>query len=74
MTQNQMLETQIKELIHECSCVPIENIELDHHLFTDLGMDSVSSMELIGLLDETFELEIELEDSIFPGGRDYSFP
>jgi len=58
------LEQQIKEMICECSAVPPEQIELEHNLFTDLGMDSVSAMELIGLLDETFELEIEIEDSV----------
>ncbi|MFT7518270.1 MAG: acyl carrier protein [Kiritimatiellia bacterium] len=58
------LEMRIKTMVSECSAVPAADIELEHDLYLDLGMDSVSSMELIGLLDEQLRLEIEIEESV----------
>ncbi len=58
------LEDQIKRMVSECSAVPVAEIKLSHGLFDDLGMDSVSAMELIGMLDEELELEIEIEESV----------
>ncbi len=62
--QDSPLEQQIKQMVSECSAVLPKDIKLEHDLFTDLGMDSVSAMELIGMLDEAFELEIEIEESV----------
>ncbi|MDP6943433.1 MAG: acyl carrier protein [Myxococcota bacterium] len=58
------LEYRILQMVSDCSAVPPKNIELDHHLFVDLGMDSVSAMELIGMLDEEFDLAIEIEETV----------
>lgn len=57
------LEPTICQMVSQCSAVPAEEIKLEHNLFKDLGMDSVSAMELIGLMDEELDLEIQFEES-----------
>jgi len=64
MTDNNALEERILKIIFEVSAVAPEEIGIDDDLFVDLGMDSVSAMELIGMLDEAFELEIEIEEAM----------
>lgn len=51
-------------LVAELSTVPRAEIKPTDRLREDLGMDSVSSMELLSLLAEEFELDIEMEEAV----------
>ena len=53
---------QVLEILAELTTVPVGAIDDAHHLGADLGMDSVALMELMGLLDERFGVEVELEE------------
>jgi acyl carrier protein len=57
-------EMVILRILSDLTAIPPEEILPEHHLTVDLGMDSVASMELIGMLDETFGIEIELEEAM----------
>lgn len=57
------LETGIIEIIHQLTALPIDEIHTTDSLSGDLGMDSVTSMELIGMLDECYAIQIEMEDT-----------
>jgi len=57
------LQVTICKMVSNCSAVPADEIKMTHNLFNDLGMDSVSAMELIGLLDEELDLEIQFEET-----------
>jgi acyl carrier protein len=54
-------DTVILQILHELTAIPIEKIRPEHHLGADLGMDSVRSMELIGMLEERLGIEIDLD-------------
>ncbi len=58
------LEARIKKMVSDCTAVPEKEILLSHRLFDDLGMDSVSAMELIGMLDEELEMELAIEETV----------
>ena len=58
------LETRVIELIAEVCAVPIVEIEPAHRFKEDLGMDSVSSMELLSMLAEEFQLDLPVEQAI----------
>ena len=55
------LRTKILQVLSDVSAVPVDDIEDEHELAADLGMDSVALMELRGMLDEEFGIELELE-------------
>jgi len=57
------LEVGIVEIIHQLTAVPRAEIQLTDTLSGDLGMDSVTSMELIGLLDESYGIAVEMEET-----------
>jgi len=57
------LHAGIFDIIHQLTAIPTAEIKLTDSLSGDLGMDSVTSMELIGLLDETYGIEVEMEET-----------
>ena len=57
------LRQKILQVLSDVSAVPVGDIEDDHELADDLGMDSVALMELLGMLDEQFGIELELEEA-----------
>ncbi len=57
------LEKGIIEIICELTAIPTEDIKVTDSLSGDLGMDSVTSMELIGMLDERYGIEVEMEET-----------
>ena len=63
MTAQKDFQTIIIEMISELTGIPSGEIQLDDHLQADLSMDSVSSLELLGMLDEELGIEVELEDT-----------
>ena len=58
------LEQTIRTIITELTAVPEAEINLEDRLREDLGMDSVSSMELISMLSEELDVDVELEDAM----------
>lgn len=55
---------QIISIIADLATVPAEDIQPSDHLREDLGMDSITSMELISALAEELDLEIDVEEAI----------
>ena len=58
------LEQTTRTIITELTAVPEDEINLEDRLREDLGMDSVSSMELISMLSEELDVDVELEDAM----------
>ncbi len=64
MTPNAPLESRIRSMIFELTTIPTTEIGLDDDLFLDLGMDSVAALELVGMMDEAFDLDVEIEEAL----------
>jgi len=58
------VDERVLELIAQLSSVRKAEIEPGDRLREDLGMDSVSSMELLSLLAEELHLDIAVEEAI----------
>jgi len=58
------LEDRILYIISQLCTVEPDNIKMSDRLREDLGMDSVSSMELLSMLAEDFDLDIEMEEAV----------
>lgn len=57
------LDDRVIDLIAQLSTVRRADIKPQDRLRDDLGMDSVSSMELLSLLAEELELDIPVEEA-----------
>lgn len=55
-------EQRILKMISDVTAIPTAEIQPGHTLAGDLGMDSVASMELFGMMDEAFHVEIEMSE------------
>ncbi len=62
MTATTDIDTRVVHLIAQLVPVKEKDIKREQRLRDDLGMDSVSSMELLSMLAEDFELEVGVED------------
>lgn len=60
---NDLVDKRMIELLAELSIIKAENIRMEHRLREDLGMDSVSAMELVSMLAEEFELDVSVEEA-----------
>ena len=58
------LEETIIQTISELCLVEASEIKKEDRLREDLGMDSVSSMELLSALAERLDLDIEMEEAL----------
>lgn len=54
------LQQTIFQILHELTAIPTSQLHLDSNLRTDVNLDSVSALELIGMMDEEFGIEIDL--------------
>ncbi len=61
MNQTPSNHARVLQILSDVSAVPPTEIKKSDLLAGDLGMDSVALMELLGMLDEEFGMEIELE-------------
>lgn len=61
---SQSVEDRVLNIMAEVSPVPREQILLSHSLRTDLRMDSVSSMELVSMLCEEFDIDVDIEEAM----------
>ena len=57
-------QEKVIEIVSSLTTVPRASIAVTDRLQEDLGMDSVSSMELISALAEELRLEIEVEQAM----------
>ena len=62
MTQVE-LEGKILSLIAQVTTIKRDALRGEQRLREDLGMDSVSSMELLSMLAEELDLDISMEDA-----------
>jgi acyl carrier protein len=60
----QATETRIFKILSDLSAVPPQQIKRGDRLREDLGLDSVSSMELVSMLSEEFSIDVELEEAV----------
>lgn len=63
-TAQTTLEDRIRAILSDLTAIPASKIGAEDRLRGDLGMDSVASMELLGMLDEEFGVEVDLEDTL----------
>lgn len=57
-------EDRIYRILTELTAIPRQDIKPADRLREDLGMDSVTRMELVSMLAEEFDMDIELEEAI----------
>jgi acyl carrier protein len=53
------VEERVKHVIAQVLRVDIDSIKREHHLRTDLGADSVQSVELVAVFEAEFGLDID---------------
>lgn len=58
------LRQRVIHIISTLATVPEKEIGLQDRLREDLGMDSITSMELISALAEDLGLEVEVEEAV----------
>lgn len=58
-----VLQQQIFSMMAQLSVVRAPDIKLEHRLREDLGLDSVSSMELLSMLAEQMNLDVPMEEA-----------
>ncbi|GMV42138.1 MAG: hypothetical protein AMXMBFR64_38540 [Myxococcales bacterium] len=58
------LDERVLRIVSELTAVPLAEIRPEHELRADLGMDSVSSMELLSMFAEELDVDVELEEAI----------
>jgi acyl carrier protein len=62
--EEQVLQSKVFAIIHELTGTQPADIKIEHHLREDLGMDSVSSMELVSMLSEEFNIDVDIEEAM----------
>jgi len=58
------LDARIFDIVAQLTTVDKAKIKRTDRLREDLGMDSVSSMELLSMLAEELDLDIEMEEAV----------
>ncbi len=58
------LDARIFDIVAQLTTVDRSKIKKTDRLREDLGMDSVSSMELLSMLAEDLDLDIEMEEAV----------
>ena len=62
------MQTKVEEtvfrVISELTAIEPDEIKPEDRLRGDLGLDSVSSMELLSMLAEEFDVDVEMEEVV----------
>jgi acyl carrier protein len=58
------IERAVLELVAQLTRHPITDLRPEHHLRTDLGLDSLRAMELLALLDDRLGLNLTIEEGV----------
>ncbi len=57
-------EARILHILSQLTTLPPARIQPADRLVEDLGLDSVTRLELISMLVEEFDMDVELEDAV----------
>lgn len=63
MMHQDPLFTRVSAMLVAVTAIPAEQIRPESTLRVDLAMDSVSSLEMLGMLSEEFGVDVELEET-----------
>ena len=58
------VDTKVLAILAQLTTVPLPEINRQDRLRADLGLDSVASMELLGMLADEFNIEVPLEETL----------
>ena len=58
------IDQTVFRLISELTAIEPDDISAEDSLRGDLGLDSVSSMELLSMLAEEFDVDVEMEEVV----------
>lgn len=58
------VDTKVLAILAQLTTVPLPEINRQDRLRADLGLDSVASMELLGMLADEFDIEVPLEETL----------
>ncbi len=58
------VEETVLRVISDLTAIEPDDINKDDRLRGDLGLDSVSSMELLSMLAEKFDVDVEMEEVV----------
>ncbi|WP_340023746.1 acyl carrier protein [Paenibacillus sp. FSL K6-1096] len=61
-TQHEDLFFKVRETIAAVAKRLTSEVELDHALVDDLGIDSIQILELLSALEDTFGFELDVDD------------
>jgi acyl carrier protein len=57
------MDPRIVNILTECLNVPSSQIVPQAHIINDLGADSLDTVEIVMRLEDTFDIQVEDEDS-----------
>ncbi|WP_164931525.1 acyl carrier protein [Longirhabdus pacifica] len=60
--QNEFIVEQTKSLLSQIANIPSEQIQLQHTLADDLGIDSIQLLEMFEQMEKVFEIQLGVDD------------
>ncbi|SDL66078.1 acyl carrier protein [Tessaracoccus oleiagri] len=63
MASTEEIRTQLAEIVNDLAGVAVEDVQLDKSFVDDLGVDSLSMVEIIYECEDKFGVEIPDEDA-----------
>ena len=63
MATTEEIRARLAELVNDVAGVPVEDVQLDKSFVDDLGVDSLSMVEIIYAAEEKFGVSIPDEES-----------
>ena len=63
MATTEEIRAQLAELVNDVAGVPVEDVQLDKSFVDDLGVDSLSMVEIIYACEDKFSVSIPDEDA-----------
>ena len=63
MASTEEIRTDLAEIVNDIAGVAVEDVQLDKSFVDDLGVDSLSMVEIIYACEDKFEVSIPDEDA-----------
>ena len=63
MATTEEIRAQLADLVNDVAGVPVEDVQLDKSFVDDLGVDSLSMVEIIYACEDKFSVSIPDEDA-----------
>ncbi len=57
-------ESRVRHILSQLTTTPPSRIKPEDRLTEDLGLDSVTRLELVSMLAEEFDVQVELEEAV----------